>query len=574
MGSIGNGTVNIEGRRHQITPVLEPEDVYRLSRYGEVRSFADGEALFLTGQAGGGLFVILSGQVRVTRRDGLGHVTPLAVMDPFQFVGEVAQLTGRPALADGHAIGVVEALIIKPEQLRAAIIAEAALGEVIMRALILRRVKLLESGAGGPILIGPQSADLMRLQNFLSRNGLPHQVVDSREDPEAVAFAEDHAPPGTALPLAICPDGVVLRNPSEAELAKHLGMIGTPSPGKIYDVAVVGAGPAGLATAVYAASEGLSVLVLDARSFGGQAGASARIENYFGFPTGISGHALVGRAFTQALKFGTEMAIPVAVTALDCEAGRKDGLHHLILAEHPPVLARTVVIASGARYRRPAIPNLADFEGRGVFYWASPIEARLCAGREVVLIGGGNSAGQAAVYLSGLVSKVYMLVRGDGLAETMSRYLVDRIAATSNIELLSRTEVIGLQGTPERGLETVRWRNRTTKSEEVHAIRNVFVFVGAEPATEWLAGCDVAVDNRGFVLTGARAHAAKDSSPQHNYETNVGGVFAVGDVRSGSVKRVGSAIGEGAGVVAALHAHLADAAQPTSREEPALNAAI
>ncbi len=560
MGMTGNGTVNIEGRRHQITPFLEPEDVYRLSRYGEVRTYADGEALFLTGQTGGGLFVILSGQVRVTRRDGLGHVTPVAEMDPFQFLGEVAQLTGRPALADGHAKGVVEALIIKPEQLRAAIIAEAALGEVIMRALILRRVKLLESGAGGPILVGPPSADLMRLQNFLARNGIPHQVIDSQEDPEAVAFAVDHAPPGTELPLAICPDGVVLRNPSEAELARHLGMIGTPSPGKIYDVAVVGAGPAGLATAVYAASEGLSVLVLDARSFGGQAGASARIENYFGFPTGISGHALVGRAFTQALKFGTEMAIPVTVQALDCEAGRKDGHHHLRLVDHPPVQARTVVIASGARYRRPSIPNLSDFEGRGIFYWASPIEARLCAGREVVLIGGGNSAGQAAVYLSSLAAKVYLLVRGEGLAETMSRYLVDRIAATSNIELLSRTEVIGLDGAPERGLETVRWRNRTTKSEEVRDIRNVFVFVGAEPATEWLAGCDVALDNKGFVLTGARASAVQDGSPQHNYETSVGGVFAVGDVRSGSVKRVGSAIGEGAGVVAALHAHLADVA--------------
>jgi thioredoxin reductase (NADPH) len=304
MGLIGDETVNIGGRRHQITPFLEPEDIYRLNRYGEVKTYADGEALFLTGMPGGGLFVILSGQVRVTRRDGLGNVKPLAEMDPFQFVGEVAQLTGGVALADGHAKGGVEALFIKPEQLRAAIVAEAVLGEVIMRALILRRVKLLESGAGGPILIGPPSANLMRLRNFLARNGFPHQVIEADDDPETVAFAIDHAPPGSELPLAICPDGAVLRNPSEAELARHLGMVGAPSPGKIYDVAVVGAGPAGLATAVYAASEGLSVVVLDARSFGGQAGASARIENYFGFPTGISGHALVGRAFTQALKFG------------------------------------------------------------------------------------------------------------------------------------------------------------------------------------------------------------------------------------------------------------------------------
>jgi thioredoxin reductase (NADPH) len=560
MGVIGDETVNIGGRQHQIMPVLEPEDVYRLERYGDVRTFADGEALFLTGTSGGGLVVIISGRIKVTQRDGLGHVTPIVEMGQYQFVGEVAQLTGSPALADGHAVGPVEALIIKPEQLRAVIIAEVALGEMIMRALILRRVKLLESGAGGPIFIGPPSANLMQLQNFMARNGFPHQVIDSRDDPEAVAFAEDHAPPGSELPLAICPDGAVLRNPSEGELARHLRMIGTPSPGKIYDVAVVGAGPAGLATAVYAASEGLSVLVLDGRSFGGQAGASARIENYFGFPTGISGHALVGRAFTQALKFGAQMAIPITVKALDCEAGRKDGLHHLILVDHPPVLARTVVIASGARYRRPSIPNLANFEGRGIWYWASPIEARLCAGRDVILIGGGNSAGQAAVYLSTLAATVHLLVRGDGLAETMSRYLVDRIAATSNIKLMPRTEVTGLEGAPERGLEAVRWRSRGAAAEEVREIRNVFVFVGADPATGWLADCDVALDNKGFVLTGARASKVQDSSPQHIYESSVGGVFAVGDVRADSTKRVGSAIGEGAGVVAALHAYLAQVA--------------
>lgn len=560
MGMIGDEPLVVGSRQHQIVPVLEPEDVYRLRRYGEIRTYADGEALFHTGDTGGGLFLILSGQVAVSRRDGTGHVTPMADLGPFQFVGEVAQLTGGPALADGHAKGETEILFIRSEQLRAAIIAEAALGEVIMRALILRRVKLLESGAGGPILIGPPSADLARLQNFLARNGIPHQVVDSHEDPATVAFAVDHAPPGTELPLAICPDGVVLRNPTEGDLAHHLGMMGKPSIDKIYDVAIVGAGPAGLATAVYAASEGLSVLVLDSRSFGGQAGASARIENYFGFPTGISGHALVGRAFTQALKFGAEIAIPYNVEALDCDAGRRDGLHHLRLVDHPPVRARTVVIASGARYRRPAIPKLADFEGRGIWYWASPIEARRCLEQEVVLIGGGNSAGQAAVYLAGFAAKVYLVIRGEDLNQSMSRYLVDRISATANIELLARGEVTGLEGSPERGLEQVQWRCHATKTEGVRAIRNLFVFVGAEPATSWLAGCDVALDNKGFVLTGARASAASDSSPQHTYESSVGGVFAVGDVRSGSVKRVGSAIGEGAGVVAALHAHLANVA--------------
>jgi thioredoxin reductase (NADPH) len=561
MSGMGEMDAALENRLSQIFPVLEPEDVYRLKRFGQLRTYSEGEALFLTGQIGAGISVILSGRVRVTRRDGLGHVTPVVELGPFQFVGEVAQLAGGPALGDGHAIGAVEALEIKPEQLRAAIIAEAELGEMIMRALILRRVRLLESGAGGPILIGPPSSNLVRLEGFLARNGFPRQVIGALEDPEGVAFVRDHAPPGTELPLAICPDGTVLRNPSEAELARHLGMTGKPSADEIYDVAVVGAGPAGLATAVYAASEGLSVLVLDGRSFGGQAGASARIENYFGFPTGISGYALVGRAFTQALKFGTKVAIPVKVTGLDCSNAHKDGLHRVHLEDYPPVLARSIIIASGARYRRPAIPDLSTFEGRGLWYWASPIEARLCAGQDVVLIGGGNSAGQAAVYLSSAVKKVHMLVRGGGLADTMSRYLIDRIMASSNIELIPNTEVIGLQGIPERGLETVRWRNRLTGSEEVRAIRNVFVFVGAEPATQWLTSCDVALDKNGFVLTGVRRPSTTvlESGPLQTYESSVPGVFAVGDVRAGSTKRVGSAIGEGAAVVAALHAHLAQA---------------
>ena len=560
METLGEINSHLESRFGQMFPALEPEDVYRLKRFGEIVTYADGEALFLTGEPSQAMFVVLTGKVVVSRRDGLGNVSTFMEKGPFQFLAEVGTLAGGPCLVDGRAKGTAEVLVIKSDQLRAAIVAEAELGEMIMRALILRRVKLLESGAGGPILVGPPSGDLARIQTFLSRNGFPHQVVDSLEHADAVALAQLRTPAGSELPLAICPDGVVLRNPSESELARHLGMVGRPDSEKIYDVAVVGAGPAGLAAAVYAASEGLSVLVLDGRSFGGQAGASARIENYFGFPTGISGQALVGRAFTQALKFGTQIAIPYSVAALDCEAGRKDGLHHLRLNDHPPVLARTVVIASGARYRRPAIPNLADFEGRGIWYWASPIEARRCAGQEVVLIGGGNSAGQAAVYLSRHAAKVHVVVRGAGISETMSRYLVDRIEAQPNIELHPHTEVTGLEGTPERGLETVRWRSHATKSENQSPVRNLFIFVGAEPATEWLADCDVALDNKGFVLTGARASSVQDNSPLVTYESSVAGVFAVGDVRSGSVKRVGSAIGEGAGVVAALHAHLANVA--------------
>jgi thioredoxin reductase (NADPH) len=317
----------------------------------------------------------------------------------------------------------------------------------------------------------------------------------------------------------------------------------------VYDVIIAGAGPAGLAAAVYAGSEGLSVLVIDTRAFGGQAGASARIENYLGFPTGISGQALAGRAFTQAQKFGARMLIPMDVQRLDCRRGEP---MRLKLADGRTVRGRTVVIATGARYRRPDCANLAAMEGRGVWYWASPIEARMCAGEEVVLVGGGNSAGQAAVFLSSHVSKVWMLVRGPGLAASMSKYLIDRIEATPNIELLTRTEIAGLEGSRTSGIESVTWRTTTTGKTETRPIRHVFLFLGAEPSTEWLKDCDVAVDGRGFVKT--------EQDLKLPLQTSVAGVFAIGDVRAGSVKRVGGAIGEGAAVVAEIHAYLSRAA--------------
>jgi thioredoxin reductase (NADPH) len=329
-----------------------------------------------------------------------------------------------------------------------------------------------------------------------------------------------------------------------------------PNAQKLYDVAVVGSGPAGLATAVYAASEGLSVAVLDARHYGGQAGASARIENYLGFTTGISGQALAGRAFVQAQKFGADVMIPADVKSLDCTCA--DGALVIDLGDGQAVRSRAVVIATGARYRRPAIANLADYEGRGVWYWASPIEARLCAGEEVFLVGGGNSAGQAAVFLAAHAAKVRMMVRATGLAASMSRYLIDRIAATPNIELLTESEITALEGRPDSGLQTVHWRNRKSGAEAISAVRNVFLFVGADPATDWLAGCGVEVDKAGFVITGAKPCEVAAQGLAGALESSVPGVFAVGDVRSGSVKRVGSAIGEGAQVVAALHGFLGD----------------
>jgi len=348
-----------------------------------------------------------------------------------------------------------------------------------------------------------------------------------------------------------------LRNPGESELARAMGMVRALPKDKVYDVAVVGSGPAGLSTAVYAGSEGLSVAVLDTRAFGGQAGASARIENYFGFPTGISGHALAARAFNQAQKFGAEIMIPVEVKSLDCS--RSDGAFALTLDNGEVLRARAVVIASGARYRRPEIESLADFEGRGVWYWASPIEARLCAQQNVVLVGGGNSAGQAAVFLSGHARKVHMVIRGGGLAASMSRYLIERIEAAPNIELIFNAEITGLEGAGDGSLERIRWRSRLAPEASVFDSRNLFLFVGADPATGWLDGCGVAVDRAGFVVTGAQNGAGR---PVSALETSVPGVFAVGDVRSGSVKRVGGAIGEGAQVVAALHGYLGDAAKP------------
>jgi thioredoxin reductase (NADPH) len=547
-------------RYDQTFPTLTASEIERLRRFGTLRKFAAGEKLFEAGQPGPGMFVVLSGTVAITGRDGLGHVTPVVEQGAGQFLAEIGQLSNRAALVDATAEEDVEALLIPPEGVRSLLVAEADLGERIMRAFILRRANLIQSGAGGPILIGAASSwDVIRLQDFLSRNGYPFHLLDPASDHEASDLIAHSAAFQGKLPLVVCSNGVVLSNPSETALARQLGMIGFPREHLVYDVAVVGAGPAGLSTAVYATSEGLSVVVLDQRAFGGQAGASARIENYFGFPTGISGQILTARAFIQAQKFGAEMMIPTAVKTLDCK--RPNGTFTLDVDGGERIQARAVVVASGAKYRRPSIADLADFEGRGVWYWASPNEARLCAGEEVVLVGGGNSAGQAAVYLSAHAAKVRMMVRGSSLADSMSRYLIDRIGAASNIELMTETEIVAMSGAPNAGLEKVRWRHHRTGAETEAQIRNVFLFIGADPATEWLKGCGVTVDKAGFVVTGERLGdgESRSSSP---LESSIAGVFAVGDVRSGSTKRVGSAIGEGAQVVGAIHSFLAHSPGP------------
>src|SRR6202048_2004567 len=395
-------STTIDSRNEQMFSKLAPAELDRLCRFGEVRHYTPGEALFVTGNVAPGMYVLIKGSVRVIRRDPLGHTAPIVEQGPGEFVAEVGQLSGQPAFVDVHAIGDVEALLIPSENLRALMIEEPELGERIMRALILRRVALVEAGAGGPVLIGPESSpDVIRLQGFLARNAYPHQLLDPTNDRDAAELVKQYASKPAALPLAVCPKGSILKNPNETELARALGMVPIDERDRTYDVAVVGAGPAGLSTAVYAASEGLSVIVFDAHAFGGQAGASARIENYLGFPTGISGQALTGRAYVQAQKFGARIVIPTEVVRLD-PMETPLALH---LDDGRRVKASTVVVATGARYRRLDVPNPEDFEGRGVWYWASPIEARLCRDEEIVLVGGGNSAGQPAVFLRNFAKK-------------------------------------------------------------------------------------------------------------------------------------------------------------------------
>ncbi|PTE06912.1 FAD-dependent oxidoreductase [Mesorhizobium helmanticense] len=536
-------------RRDQMFPTLGEVDIERMRRFGQASSYAAGEFIVKAGNVAPGLVVVLSGKVDITQ-SGFGRREIIVTHEAGSFVGELAQLSARPSLVNAEAIEPVQAFVIASQRLRDLMVQEANLGERIMRALILRRVGLLESGASGPVIIGAlDSGDVLRLQGFLARSGQPYRALDAETDPCARTLVERFQVDPHHLPIVLCPNGKLLHNPGENELARCIGLLRPIDAGKLYDVAIVGAGPAGLAASVYAASEGLSTIVLDCRAFGGQAGASSRIENYLGFPTGISGMALMARAYNQAQKFGVEMVIPDEARLLNGTAGMTG--YTVDVGDGETVRARTVVIASGARYRRLDIANLAEFEGTSVHYWASPIEARLCAGQEVALVGAGNSAGQAAVYLASHVGKVWLLARGSSLDASMSRYLVERIRAQPNIEVLTGTEIEALDG-HEGNLATVRWRDRESGVATTHPIRHLFLFIGADPNTDWLANCNVALDARGFVRTGP------DIGPTHTLqETSRSGVFAIGDVRSGSVKRVAAAVGEGAQVVAALHAYLA-----------------
>jgi thioredoxin reductase (NADPH) len=546
----------IARRGDQMFPRLSDAELGRLDRFGERRRYRSGEPVARLGDTGVGLIIVLSGRIDISQNDR-GEHEHITTHERGNFMGELAQLSGRPYLVDATALTDVEALSIAPDRLRALLIAEADLGERIMRALILRRVGLIESGAG-PIVIGDEAdSDVLRLTNFLRRNGHPYQHLDPADDRCALTLVERFNVEPEELPIVLCPTGQILRNPSEDQLARCVGLVGPIDSKRLYDVVVIGAGPAGLATSVYAASEGLLVLTIDCRSFGGQAGASARIENYLGFPTGISGMALMGRAFSQAQKFGVEVAIPDEAVRLECG----NDPCHVQLKTNERIQARSVVIATGARYRRLGVEHLDAYEGSSVHYWASPLEADLCAGQEVALVGGGNSAGQATVFLAGRARRVTLIARRP-LDQTMSQYLIERIAALSNVDVVIGCEVSALEGKGD-DLEAISWRDRRSGAETRRNVHYLFSFIGAEPNTDWLQGSGIKLDERGFVLTGEEA-----GERRLPLETSRRGVFAVGDVRSGSVKRVAASVGDGAQVVAAIHKYLADG--PRHASEPAL----
>ncbi|MCS0616474.1 FAD-dependent oxidoreductase [Massilia kyonggiensis] len=551
--SEARAAIDLATRGHQIYPVLGADDIQRLRRFGTQRTWPDGATVFRACVDSPGMVVVLSGRLSCSRTDALGNRVEVIEYGPGQFSGEVAQLSGRPPLADGFAVGELEALVLDAECLRAAIVAEAELGERLMRAFILRRVQLINNKPGGPILIGPNAHQgLFELENFLSRNAYPYTRRDPATDPEAAQLVREHWRTESDWPLVALPDGFVLKNPTLAEVGRCLGTLPRIERGTVFDVLVVGAGPSGLATAVYAASEGLRVMVLDQRSYGGQAGASARIENFLGFPTGISGRALAGRSYVQAVKFGAEVAIPAQATRLLCN----ERPLRVEMDDGTCLQAKAIVLAAGARYRKPDLPNLARFEGRGVYYWASPVEARLCRNEAVMLVGGGNSAGQAAVFLAAHASEVHMLVRR-GLEATMSSYLIERIAATPNIHVHTRREIAALEG-DDNGLTGVRCRSIDGGDERAFAVRRLFLFIGADPNSDWLHECGVELDDKGFVLTGADTRAEHGA---RSLETSVDGVFAVGDLRAGSTKRVAAAAGEGAAAVSQIHGYLATLAE-------------
>jgi thioredoxin reductase (NADPH) len=534
-------------------PTLTPAQVSRIAGHGSVRRVSPGEILVEAGDRVVPFFVVTSGQIEIVRPARTSDDV-IVVHKPGEFTGEVNMLSGRRSLVRARALEAGEVIEVSREQLLGLVQTDSDISEVLMRAFILRRAALIDNGIGDVIVVGSRhSPGTLRIREFLTRNGHPFTYLDLDRDPDVQELLDHFHVAVAEVPVVICRGDVVLRNPGNQKLASCLGFNDAIDQTLLRDVVIVGAGPSGLAAAVYAASEGLDVLVLESSSPGGQAGSSSRIENYLGFPTGISGQELAGRAFTQAQKFGAQIVIAKGATQLTCDRTpyaiqMDDGLR---------VPARTVIIATGAEYRRPAVDHLSDFEGVGVYYGATLVEAQMCGDDEVIVVGGGNSAGQAAVFLARTARRVHMFIRSDGLAASMSRYLIRRIEETPAISLRTRMDIVALEG--DGHLERVRWRNNRTGEIETHAVRHVFVMTGAVPNTAWLEGC-VAVDAKGFIKTGsdlspddlAAAHWPLARSP-HLLETSLPGVFAVGDVRAGNVKRVASAVGEGSIAVSFIH---------------------
>ncbi|MFM0223606.1 FAD-dependent oxidoreductase [Paraburkholderia dipogonis] len=537
-------------RHHQIFPRLDERQFAVLERYGERRRLKAGDILFTEGDRHIPMFTIVSGTIEASRGAGDKHHV-LGTHGPGSFTGEVGTLAGRGAVATARATSDCEVIVIDEESLRALVVAEAELSETIMRAYILRRVAFIQDQHGGTLVIGSSASwSTLVLRHFLSRNAQPFAYFDIVEHEEAKGLLERYDATEADIPVIVTLQGNVLKQPTNRAVADAIGLSPDRLNGERFDVVVVGAGPGGLAAAVYAASEGLRVAVVDTKAPGGQAGTSSKIENYFGFPTGISGQALAGRGLSQCRKFGAEVGVPIEVLGIECENAPP---FHLRLNYDEHVYASAVVIATGARYRKPLLPRLEEFEGSGIYYSATFMEAAFCNNQELVIVGGGNSAGQAAVFLSGFARHVHIAIRGDGLSASMSNYLIRRIEAAANISVHVRTQIVELNG--EAQLESIKWDSQGHIEEK--PIRHVFLFLGAQPSTGWLGDC-VALDKHGFVLTGPDAIPQWSSDrPPHYLETSRPGIFAVGDVRSGSVKRVAAAVGEGAAAIQSLHQYLA-----------------
>src|SRR5712691_5580972 len=537
----------------QVFPTLTPAQVSRIEAHGRVRRVERGEILFEPGEQDAPFFVVRTGHVEIVRvSDDAEEV--VVVHGPRQFTGEMSILAGRRGLARVRAAEAGEVIELDRQNLMALVQTDSELSEILMRAFILRRVELIAHRLGDVVLIGSRhSAGTLRVKEFLTRNGHPHSYVDLEEDSGAQAVLDRFQVGVEDVPVLICRGRSVLRNPTNEQIADCLGFNAPLDDTKLRDVVIVGAGPAGLAAAVYGASEGLDVLILESIAPGGQAGSSSRIENYLGFPTGITGQDLAARAITQAQKFGAQMIIAKSAQRLSCH--RRP---YAVQVENGPMVpARTVIIATGAAYRKLSVDELSRFEGAGVYYGATAIEAQLCRAEEVVVVGGGNSAGQAAVFLAETAKRVHMLVRASGLAESMSRYLIRRIEQSQAITLRTDTEIVGLEG--DGRLERVRWKNTQTREVETHDLGHVFVMTGAEPSTGWLEKC-VVLDAKGFIKTGPDLSPAVLTAAgwplaraPHLLETSLPGVFAVGDVRAGNQKRVASAVGEGSPAIALVH---------------------